>query len=83
MSRYLISNQQALGSEIKALTTSIEPHLANHTRAAIIITMLSIAVLIQEPELDADHLQSIISDLSKRIALLIEDVDPDAPSTVN
>lgn len=77
--KYIVSQQQVLASEIRDLTGKIEPFLAEHSKAGIIITMLAIAVLIQKPELDADKLQEIISDLSKRIALLLGT----APEEVN
>lgn len=82
-SKYIISEQEVLAKEVKVLAAAIEPLLVHHTKAAALIVMLSIATLIQAPDIDVDALQNIVSDVSKRIALLIENADPDAPSTVN
>jgi hypothetical protein len=81
--KYILSQQKVLGSEIKELTQKIEPCLTGHTKAAVLITLVSIATLIQEPDLTQEQLQTIVSDVSKRIALLIDSVNPDADESIN
>lgn len=82
--QYVISNQKALGSEIKEIVAAVEPALVGKSKASAVIAMLSVAILLQEPELDPDQLASMIGDITKRIALLIENANSDTnDETVN
>lgn len=81
-SKYIISQQRAIGSEIREIAEELEPLLRNKKRASAVIALLSMAILLQEPELSIDQLQDIISDVSRRIAFLIENLNSD-DTTVN
>ena len=67
----------AAGEQISQLLDAMEPVLDGHPKHNVLVACLSIAVLLQRPDLDADELKTAVFETSQWLAMYLSQVGVD------
>lgn len=72
MSKHIIAESVASGEEIAAIIASIEPTLEGVKRGHGIIALLSLTLVLMNPEILPEELQEGVRNVSQYICLLLD-----------
>lgn len=66
---------EATGEEIDAVISKIEPHLDGVPRVHVLIACISLALLVQYPDLTPDELQQGVRGVSQYICMFLDGLE--------
>lgn len=72
----IITETKASSETINTLVNRIEEALDGAPAGAVIISLISLVMLLQKPDITPEQLQMAIKDTSRYICLLLEGMDP-------
>jgi len=78
-----ISESTATGEQISAVVALIEPCLINVSRPVSIIALLSMVLVLQNPDITPSKLQDGVRDVSRFICLILDDNEDGSPEIMN
>lgn len=79
MTTTTITKTEASSEEVSALVGAIEDAVTGAPVGVTIIALLSLAILIQKPDISVEGLQQVLRDTSNYLCMALEEAPADGP----